>query len=109
MLHVPAGDLRSEVQAVLLVPLLAAAATGQDNSTEQSAYITACQQLLLAACGHGSQTAGAATGSSCSSMSSSQMSEALALICRLQPHMLLATQHSGGLTVHLQNLQLPQC
>jgi hypothetical protein len=104
LLYPAGGDLQSELQSVLLQPLIAAAAAAQ---LPPPAYAAACQQLVAAACAGAAPdsssrssawAAGAASGSSSSSSNSSKVAAGLSLACRLQEHVRVACQQQGGPT-----------
>jgi hypothetical protein len=105
LLPVAGHPLSKALQNLLVTPLMAAAAAaagaGADtNSTLSAAYSNACVRLLHAVCSSGSansQPLTATLGFSASQQhDSSKVSESLALACRLQPHLILACQQSGG-------------
>jgi hypothetical protein len=115
LLHPAGSDLQSELQAVLLHPLMDAAAA----LLQPPAYAAACQQLVAAACGgvipdsssisSSSNAAPAAAVVGSSNMSSSKLAAGLSLACRLQDHVRVACQQQGEQTWPMSSAQLVNC
>lgn len=111
MVCVSAGHALSKaLQTSLVAPLMAAAAAAATAAASAeaaaagmtlAAYHGACVQLLYAVCGSsGSQLAAAAAAAGSVKQQAQQrdgrqVSESLALACRLQPHLLVACQTDG--------------
>lgn len=102
-----AGGQTAAGAATAPEPPGAAAAAGGGGTSDSTTYSRACVQLLLAVCGEASSSS--LPQASSSTVQSSELAQqwecgkvadALGLVCRLQPHVLLACRQGGEDTTH---------
>lgn len=87
--------LQHKLVPAVMAAAAAAASADTAGGVSAAAYNKACQQLLLAVC----SSSGVSTVNDVEQRDSSKVSEALALACRLQPHILHACASTGVLAI----------